>query len=70
MEEHIHLMHSYQEELASLGNPLPDTDFSISLLMSLLESWNTFISAADMNVLKNLHLLIARILEEDQRIRV
>lgn len=69
MEEHIHVMCGYQEELALLGNPLPDTDFSITLLMSLLESWNTFISAANMNLLKNWHLLITRILKEDWRIR-
>src|SRR4051794_25188940 len=52
MEEHIHVMHGYQEELASLGDYLTDTDFSLTLLMSLLESWNTFISAVDTNLLK------------------
>src|SRR3954463_12659869 len=69
MEEHICVMHGYQEELASLGDYLTNTDFSLTLLTSLLESWNTFISAVDMNLLKNSHLLITRILE-DQRIRV
>src|SRR3954466_10176258 len=70
MEEHIHVMRGYQEELASSGDYLTDTDFSLTLLTSLPESWNTFISVVDMNLLKILHLLITRILEEDQRIRV
>src|SRR3954467_4616812 len=70
MEEHIHVMRRYQEELASSGDYLTDTDFSLTLLTSLPESWNTFISAVDMNLLKNSHLLITRILKDDQRIRV
>src|SRR3954471_5183084 len=70
MEEHIHVMHGYQEELASSGDYLTNTDFSLTLLTSLLESWNTFISAVNMNLLKNSHLLITRILEEGRRIRV
>src|SRR3954469_22086324 len=69
MEEHIRVMRGYQEELASSGDYLTDTDFSLTLLMSLPESWNTFISVVDTNLLKNSHLLIARILEEDRRIR-
>jgi gag-polypeptide of LTR copia-type/Zinc knuckle len=69
MEEHIRVMRGYQEELASSGDYLTDTDFSLTLLTSLPESWNTFISAVDTNLLKNSHLLIARILEEDRRIR-
>src|SRR3954469_17691276 len=69
MEEHIHVMRGYQEELASSGDYQTDTDFSLTLLTSLLESWNTFISAVNTNLLKNSHLLIARIHKEDRRIR-
>ncbi|KAL0958937.1 hypothetical protein HGRIS_014980 [Hohenbuehelia grisea] len=69
IEEHIRLMRTYQEELHSLGQKIEEEEFSITLLTSLPESWNSFISAIDTSALKSSTTLIARILEEDRRLK-
>lgn len=69
IEEHIRTMRSYQEELASLKQKVEEEDFSITLLTSLPESWNSFISSVDTADLKDSYKLISRILQEDIRLR-
>ena len=46
-----------------------EEDFSMTLLTSLPDSWNTFIAAIDDTALGDANKLIARILGEDRRIR-
>ncbi len=58
-------MRSYQEELAALDHAVEEEDFSITLLTSLPESWNAFISSIDTADLKDSYKLIARVLQED-----
>jgi hypothetical protein len=69
IEEHIRTLRGYVEELAGLGSKISDEDFSITLLTSLPDSWDPFISAVDTATLNESHKLIARVLEEDRRIR-
>ncbi|KAJ8468724.1 hypothetical protein ONZ45_g17140 [Pleurotus djamor] len=69
IEEHIRTLRSYQEELHGLGQKIEDPEFSITLLTSLPESWNSFISAIDSSALEKSAPLIARILEEDRRLQ-
>ncbi|KAG5635013.1 hypothetical protein DXG03_005579 [Asterophora parasitica] len=57
------------KELAALGSEITNEDFSITLLTSLPDSWDPFISAIDSVMLKESHKLIARTLEEDRRLR-
>jgi hypothetical protein len=47
IQEHIRTLRSYQTELATLGQKVEETDFSMTLLTSLPESWNSFISSVD-----------------------
>lgn len=69
IEPHIRLMRSYQSELKSLGQPVTEEDFSITLLTSLPETWNPFISSSiDENILKDSNKLVSRILAEQQRL--
>ncbi|PBK82206.1 hypothetical protein ARMGADRAFT_1038807 [Armillaria gallica] len=65
IEEHIRTLRSYQEELAALRHAVEEEDFSITLLTSLPESWNTFISSIDTADLKDSYKLISRVLQED-----
>src|ERR1700678_2434573 len=67
IEEHIRTLHSYQEELHNLGQKIDGEEFSIILLSSLPESWNTYISSIDTTSLKEAPRLIAHILEHDWR---
>src|SRR6201996_3394382 len=69
IEEHIRLMRSYQQELATLQKPVEEEDFSYAVLTSLPESWNTFISAVPDDIIKSPDKLIARILTELVRLR-
>ncbi|KAJ8522799.1 hypothetical protein ONZ45_g628 [Pleurotus djamor] len=69
IEEHIRMLRSYQEELHGLGQKIEDPEFSITLLTTLPESWNSFISAIDSSTLEKSAPLIARILEEDYRLQ-
>ena len=53
IEDHIRIMWTYQQELATLQKPISEEDFSYALLTSLPESWNNFISAVPEDVIKN-----------------
>jgi hypothetical protein len=70
IEEHIRTLRKYQEELSSLGQTLSDEEFSFTLLTSLPESWNKFISAIDTSSIGPSAKLIAQILKQDQCLRV
>jgi len=71
IKEHVWTLQGYQQEYNSLSptSPLSDEDFSITMLTSLPDTWNTFISAIDSTALSNSNALIARILEEDRHLR-
>ena len=69
IEEHIRLLRSYQEELHTLGQKVTEEDFCITLLTSLPDSWNAFISAIDITSLQSSTSMISRILEEERRIQ-
>jgi hypothetical protein len=45
IEEHMQTMRSYETELTRLGHTVTDKEFAHTLLESLLESWDTFVSA-------------------------
>ena len=61
IEEHVRTLRAYQQEynLLSPTSPLSDEDFSIMMLTSLLDTWNTFISTIDSTALSNSNALIA-----------
>ncbi|KAG5633481.1 hypothetical protein DXG03_007299 [Asterophora parasitica] len=65
IKEHICMMSGYLEELAALGSEITNEDFSITLLTSLPDSWDPFISAINSVTLKESHKLITHTLEED-----
>jgi hypothetical protein len=67
IEEHIRTLRSYQEELHNLGQKIDGEEFSIILLSSLPESWNSYILSIDTTSLKEVPRLIACILEHDRR---
>lgn len=69
IEEHIRTMRQYQQELAALGSKVEDSDFAMTLLTSLPESWNSFISALSEDVVKASATTISRILDEDKRLK-
>ena len=60
-------MRGYQQELATLGEKLSEKDFAITLLTSLPDTWDAFISTIDTTTLEFASRLIARILEQDRR---
>lgn len=62
VQEHISMMCTYQAELTGLKQNITKTDFSITLLTSLFDSWNPFISSMPKNTLTNSSKLISRIL--------
>jgi len=59
IEDHIRIMQTYQQELATLQKPISEEDFSYALLTSLPESWNIFISAVPEDVIKDPTKLIS-----------
>lgn len=67
IEEHIRIMRSMQVELSRLGHTVQDEEFAYTLLESLPESWDTFVSAIGEDIAKDSAKLIARILSEDSR---
>ena len=69
IEEHIRTMRTYSTELSRLGRPIPDDEFAYTLLESLPESWDSFVSAIADDVAADSTKLIARILAEDARRR-
>jgi gag-polypeptide of LTR copia-type len=70
IEEHIQILHGYQEELHNLGQKIDREEFSIILLTSLPESWNNYIALVDTTALKDSQKLIAYILEHDQQLSI
>lgn len=73
IEKHIQMLRGYQTELANLGQALNASDFSMTLLTSLPDTWSSFISSIDPSSISDKSdpdssKLIARILEEDLRI--
>lgn len=69
-EEHIRILHSYQEELHNLGQQIDGAEFSIILLTLLPESWDNYIASVDTTTLGDAARLIARIMEHDQRLGI
>ena len=65
IEEHIWMMQGFKEELISLGQEISDTEFSITMLTSLPELWNNFISGLDTIALNNSARVVTHILELD-----
>ena len=65
IDEHIRMMQGYREELIGLGTTIEDSEFSITLLTSLLEAWNNFIGGIDTTALTSSTSVISQILEYD-----
>ncbi|TFY52996.1 hypothetical protein EVJ58_g9698 [Rhodofomes roseus] len=70
VEEFIRQMTGYRDDLLTLQQTVSEEELSISLLTALPESWNTFTAALDYRTgLKDSAELIARILDEDRRVK-
>ena len=79
VEEHLRQMRTFRSELHALGQELSDSDFSMTILTSLPDSWDAFIRAIDPTDLippargqppkLSSAKLIARILQEDRRLK-
>lgn len=78
IEEHLRQLRGYRSELHTFGQTLSDSDFSMTVLTSLPDSWDPFIRAIDPSDLATatneiLKLtsakLIARIMQEDRRLK-
>ncbi|KAF5374058.1 hypothetical protein D9757_010721 [Collybiopsis confluens] len=67
INEHIRTMTRYRKELAALNSKISDDEFSITLLTSLPDSWDSFIQGVNTSSLSNSTALIARILEQARR---
>lgn len=67
VEEHIRTLTNLRSKLAAQGAKLSEEEFSITLLTSLPDSWDTFISGVDTASLTESTKLVARILEQDRR---
>lgn len=76
IEAHLRQMREWNSELNALGQKLADADFSLTILTSLPESWDSFIRSIDVDDLQGTDLtparitpakLIARILQEHKR---
>lgn len=76
IEEHLRRMREWNSELNALGQKLADADFSLMILTSLPESWDSFIRGIDIDDLAGTDLtparitpakLIARVLQENKR---
>jgi sarcosine oxidase delta subunit len=65
IKEHIHLMHSYGMELSHLSCPVQNNKFTYTLLKSLPESWDNFVSAISDDIAQDPTKLIACMLTED-----
>ena len=65
--EHIRVMQGYREELIGLGQEITESEFSITLLTSLPESWNSFIGGIDTTNLDSSTKIVSRILEFERR---
>ncbi len=79
IEEHLRQLRTYRSELHALGQQLSDSDFAMTILTSLPDSWDAFIRAIDPTDLVPAKAgesprltsakLIARILQEDRRLK-
>lgn len=78
IEEHLRQLHGYRSELHTYGQTLSDSDFSMTVLTSLPDSWDPFICAIDLSDLAaatnetpklTLAKLIARIMQEGRRLK-
>ncbi|RPD52794.1 hypothetical protein L227DRAFT_481746, partial [Lentinus tigrinus ALCF2SS1-6] len=79
VEEHLRQMRTYRSELHALGQKLSDLDFTMTILTSLPDLWDAFIRAIDPTDLVpategqaprlTSSKLIARILQEDRRLK-
>jgi len=67
IEEHIRNLTNIRQRLASLGSPLTEPEFCITLLTSLPDSWNSFIQGVDTTSLDDSSRLVARILEQERQ---
>jgi hypothetical protein len=63
IEEHIRTLTSLHSKLAAQGTQLMEEEYSITLLTSLPDSWDTFISGINTASLAESTKLVARILE-------
>ena len=69
LEEHIRTMQGYLADLHTLGDSITDSDFSGALLMSLPQSWHSFIQASiRTDDFKKPESIIASILLEHRRL--
>ncbi len=66
IESHLLLLRGIQNELAGLGKVIEDDDFAITLLTSLPESWNPFLSSVALTNLQT-ETLVGRLLLEETR---
>lgn len=70
VEEFIRQMTGYRDDLLTLQQTVSEEEFCISILTALPESWNTFTATLDYQKgLKDSAELIARILDEDRRVK-
>jgi hypothetical protein len=67
IKEHICTLTNLCSKLVAQRTKLAEEEYSITLLTSLLNSWDTFISRIDMASLTESTKLVARILEQDRR---
>ncbi|KAF5378384.1 hypothetical protein D9757_010885 [Collybiopsis confluens] len=67
INEHIRTMTRYRKELAALSSQLSEDEFSITLLTSLPDSWDSFIQGVDTASLSDSTKLISRVLEQARR---
>jgi hypothetical protein len=56
--------------LQNLGQKIEKLEFSIILLISLLDSWNSYISSIDTSALTNTPQLLAKILEHNKQLKI
>ncbi|KAJ7315150.1 hypothetical protein DFH08DRAFT_633694, partial [Mycena albidolilacea] len=67
VEEHIRTLTNLRSKLAAQKTKLTEEEFCITLLTSLPDSWDNFISGVDTASLTESTKLVARILEQDRR---
>ena len=67
MEQHLRSIHNTTDNLATLDRPIPDTDLTAAILISLPPSYNLLIDLLDYTKGSKLDVnhIIARILERD-----
>ena len=67
IEEHIRALTNLRTKLAAQGTKLSEEEYSITLLTSLPDSWDSFTTGIDTASLTESTKLVARILEQDRR---